>query len=73
MLSRHRSILKGEEEGGEFVLVVSGQLSVGSKGWSKEKLLAKIKKEIGEQKICQGCFIGTRWAFRLEETQCVSA
>ena len=35
-----------KEPRGEFVLVVSGQLSVGSKEWSKEKLLVKIKKEI---------------------------
>jgi 16S rRNA (cytidine1402-2'-O)-methyltransferase len=44
MLSQAQVYFK--EPRGEFVLVVSGQLSVGSKEWSKEKLLVKIKKEI---------------------------
>jgi len=35
-----------KEPRGEFVLVVSGQQSDFSKEWPKEKLLAKIKKEI---------------------------
>ncbi len=34
-----------KEPRGEFVLVVSGQPSGASKEWSKEKLLARIKKE----------------------------
>lgn len=35
-----------KEPRGEFVLVVSGQSSAVSKEWSKEKLLARIKKEV---------------------------
>ncbi len=44
MLSQAQAHFK--EPRGEFVLVVSGQQSDFSKEWPKEKLLAKIKKEI---------------------------
>ncbi|MGA7194026.1 MAG: 16S rRNA (cytidine(1402)-2'-O)-methyltransferase [Anaerolineales bacterium] len=39
-----------KEPRGEFVLVVSGQLSMINNEWSKEKLLVKIKKEIASGK-----------------------
>ena len=48
MLSQARGHFK--EPRGEFVLVVSGQPSDVNKEWSKEKLLAKIKKEIASGK-----------------------
>jgi 16S rRNA C1402 (ribose-2'-O) methylase RsmI len=39
-----------KEPRGEFVLVVSGQSLPFNREWSQEKLLAKIKKEIGKGK-----------------------
>ena len=39
-----------KEPRGEFVLVVNGQVSVKNKEWSEEKLVARIKKEIGRKK-----------------------
>ena len=38
------------EARGEFVLVISGQLSAVSNQWSEEKLISKIKKEIKKKK-----------------------
>ncbi len=48
MLSQARVNFK--EPRGEFVLVVSGQLAAISLEWPREKLLAKIKKEIAKGK-----------------------
>ena len=48
MLSQAQVYFK--EPRGEFVLVVSGQLSDVSKEWSEEKLLARIKREIASGK-----------------------
>jgi 16S rRNA (cytidine1402-2'-O)-methyltransferase len=45
-ISEVRAHFTEHEPRGEFVLVISGQLSVGSEVWSQEKLVAALQKEL---------------------------